>query len=543
MASHRHGRSELPGASTPPGPTRRPPLPDAEARRDRRVLTSATVAGLQQSAGNRAVTRLLQVGQASLGVGPGDDPLEREADAMAHAVVAGGRSTRAAARLGETTVRAGGPGAPIRRRVDRIASGVEGGAVDGEVESMIRSARGSGASLPGPARSSMEEAFGADFSSVRLHAGPGAARLNRALSAEAFTVGSDIFLGDGMPDVASAAGRSLLAHELTHTIQQGATGVARSPRVQRRGRRGKLRAEADRAVTGSKLNVLKVTVAGSGDLVWKTNKNRIDEKGWEAVRARDGLKSHEKEDKVGGDGVVDRELSFAGPLALGGAKDAGSNSIKKLVRYVPDRVEAAVRDIGRRNDFPIRIVLRAHSRGAVAGSHIVNELAGRRLKDGSNGAVAIEVVLFEPVPGPGHAKKFEKIHLDPFIEQTTVVYSVKSGYAAFFDPARVLNAKRIIITGEPHSAGIQHGFTYNGVQYSGSDLSSLPEGVYVERSSQPGVLRKAEDLAAAKRRMQRTFASIERAGGSKARSTRIKQVLENYFNPTTTFAANPLYEG
>ena len=96
--------------------------------------------------------------------------------------------------------------------------------MDGEVESMIRSARGSGASLPGPARSSMEEAFGADFSSVRLHAGAGAARLNRARSAEAFTVGSDIFFGDGMPDVASAAGRSLLAPQLTHTIQQGASG-------------------------------------------------------------------------------------------------------------------------------------------------------------------------------------------------------------------------------------------------------------------------------------------------------------------------------
>lgn len=68
------------------------------------------------------------------------------------------------------------------------------------------------------------------------------------------------------------------------------------------------------------------------------------------------------------------------------------------------------------------------------------------------------------MPGPGHAKTFEKIDLDPFIEQTTVVHSVRAGYAAFLDPARVLDAKRIITAGEPHSAGTQHGFTYNAAQ-------------------------------------------------------------------------------
>lgn len=146
------------------------------------------------------------------------------------------------------------------------------------------------------------------------------------------------------------------------------------------------------------------------------------------------------------------------------------------------------------------------------------------------------------MPGPGHTSKFKKVALDPFVEQTTVVYSVKSGYSAFFDPARVRNAKRIIITGEPHSAGIQQGFTYDGTLYTGSDLSSLPEGVYVEQSSQPGVLRKADDLAAAKRRMERTFASTKRSGGSKVRSRRINKVLAGYFDPALRSGDNPLYE-
>ena len=78
-----------------------------------------------------------------------------------------------------------------------------------DVEGAIRAARSGGVSLPAPARSSMEDAFGAGFSSVRLHAGSGAAQLNRALSAEAFTVGSDIFFSHGnQPRTGRAPGGS-----------------------------------------------------------------------------------------------------------------------------------------------------------------------------------------------------------------------------------------------------------------------------------------------------------------------------------------------
>ena len=74
----------------------------------------------------------------------------------------------------------------------------------------------------------MEPRFGADFSGVRIHTGSEAAQLNREVSAQAFTHGQDIYLGEGKTDVASAQGKQLLAHELTHTIQQGA-----SPQAQR----------------------------------------------------------------------------------------------------------------------------------------------------------------------------------------------------------------------------------------------------------------------------------------------------------------------
>jgi len=70
-------------------------------------------------------------------------------------------------------------------------------------------------------RAFMEPRFGADFSGVRVHTGGEAAQLNRAISARAFTHGQDIFLGEGQADLESSAGQRLLAHELTHVVQQG----------------------------------------------------------------------------------------------------------------------------------------------------------------------------------------------------------------------------------------------------------------------------------------------------------------------------------
>ncbi len=67
----------------------------------------------------------------------------------------------------------------------------------------------------------MEGAFGANFDAIRIHAGSKAAELNTRIQAKAFTVGNDIFFRDGAPDTSTQQGQHLLAHELTHTIQQG----------------------------------------------------------------------------------------------------------------------------------------------------------------------------------------------------------------------------------------------------------------------------------------------------------------------------------
>jgi len=81
---------------------------------------------------------------------------------------------------------------------------------------------GAGAPLPASVRSHMEPRFGADFSGVRVHTDGAAAQHSSTLDAHAFTVGHHIYFGRDKFQPHSAGGKELIAHELTHTIQQGA---------------------------------------------------------------------------------------------------------------------------------------------------------------------------------------------------------------------------------------------------------------------------------------------------------------------------------
>jgi len=94
-----------------------------------------------------------------------------------------------------------------------------------EVEQAIQSARGVGQSLDRGARAQMESAFDTDFSGVRVHTDAGADRLNKSLNARAFTTRKDIFFRQGAYEPGSSSGRELLAHELTHVVQQNAEEI------------------------------------------------------------------------------------------------------------------------------------------------------------------------------------------------------------------------------------------------------------------------------------------------------------------------------
>jgi Domain of unknown function (DUF4157) len=80
--------------------------------------------------------------------------------------------------------------------------------------------RNSGQPLAPQTRAEMERAFGSDFSPVRVHQDAGAQGAAAALDAEAFTHGTDIYLGTESPAPESPAGRALIAHELAHVVQQ-----------------------------------------------------------------------------------------------------------------------------------------------------------------------------------------------------------------------------------------------------------------------------------------------------------------------------------
>lgn len=151
---------------------------------DRAESALGGLLSMQRSAGNRAVAGMLKqrVGlQAKLDSGAGGDPHEAEAD-----------------RVADTVTRPGVP--PV-------------------VESAISSLEGHGRSLPSDARGPTERALGVDLGHVRVHADDRAHHLARGVGARAVTMGSDIYFKRGQLD--SGKGAHLLAHELSHVVQQG----------------------------------------------------------------------------------------------------------------------------------------------------------------------------------------------------------------------------------------------------------------------------------------------------------------------------------
>ena len=107
--------------------------------------------------------------------------------------------------------------------------GVGGGTVDASVEQSIQQAQGGGWGLSEDVREPMEQAFGADFSGVRVHTDGNANQLNSSLHSRAFTTGPDIFFKQGEYNPGSRDGQELLAHELTHVVQQNGSHLQSKP--------------------------------------------------------------------------------------------------------------------------------------------------------------------------------------------------------------------------------------------------------------------------------------------------------------------------
>lgn len=91
----------------------------------------------------------------------------------------------------------------------------------------LKDSKGGGESLSSSARNFMEPRFGFDFSSVKIHSDSKANIMAKSINAKAFTHGKDIYFGSGQFNPHTVTGKKLLAHELTHTIQQNGEGVKR----------------------------------------------------------------------------------------------------------------------------------------------------------------------------------------------------------------------------------------------------------------------------------------------------------------------------
>lgn len=171
--------------------------------------------------------------QAKLRVGAPDDVREREADAVADRVMAAPDAVvqRKCAACEQEDARRHEEGtAPVPD--DEALRKASGGEVTaGAAAAEAIGTGGQGQPLPAGERAFFEPRLGVDLGRVRVHADDPAARLSDDLAARAFTVGDHIYFGNGEYRPGSRDGRHLLAHELTHVIQQaGASTVQRQPK-------------------------------------------------------------------------------------------------------------------------------------------------------------------------------------------------------------------------------------------------------------------------------------------------------------------------
>ena len=159
-------------------------------------------------------------GKGPLEVSEPSDPAEREARGIAEQLFPSSPPPERASYWRAASIDASMPARPAQRESKEDAAPCTNCGGTGKLPV---GAADKGSPLPAPARNEMEGAFGADFSSVRIHTNSGAAQLSRSLKAQAFTYGDDIFFDQGKYDPESVSGKQLLAHELAHTIQQRET--------------------------------------------------------------------------------------------------------------------------------------------------------------------------------------------------------------------------------------------------------------------------------------------------------------------------------
>ncbi len=182
--------------------------------------------------------------QPKLTIGQPNDKYEKEADAMAEKIVAGQTASPTNTANVNSGIQRMCAGCEKEEGIQRMSEEEEepdiqrmgkeeeiqpklmlksaggGGVATAALSSQLNSSKGGGSPMSADTNQSMSQAFGTDFSRVRVHTGSSAVQMNQGLNARAFTHGSDVYFNKGEYNPGSREGKRLLGHELTHVVQQ-----------------------------------------------------------------------------------------------------------------------------------------------------------------------------------------------------------------------------------------------------------------------------------------------------------------------------------
>lgn len=202
------------------------------SKENRSTTANGSIINAQQTAGNQRIQRhIAEDAGSSVSIVQSDDDTERNASQVASEIDTDRTQKRSTAKM--TT---------IRPASQTDATTTERSAPK-SVESTVQAP---GRPLDPDVRDTMEKQFGDDFGDVRIHRGTKAARSATEIDARAYTLGNDVVFNHGEYDPETVSGRRLLAHELTHVVQQRR---AKQPPINRQETKGSKKTTADEGKT------------------------------------------------------------------------------------------------------------------------------------------------------------------------------------------------------------------------------------------------------------------------------------------------------
>ncbi|MFD1604386.1 DUF4157 domain-containing protein [Flavobacterium artemisiae] len=220
---------------------------------------------------------------------------------------------------------------------------------DNELEGKLNNSKGGGSGLDKKTKQEMETGFGNDFSNVKIHTDSNAVQMSEELGAQAFTNGNDVYFNKNKYNPDSKEGKHLLAHELTHTIQQ--TGAVQksvdpngavtsedleSPRFKGDFKLEQAHDDLGYLTTGSKGESVKKVQSGLMDLGYKLPKFGAD--GDFGSETRAAVINFQSDNDLANDGVVGvQTIGRLDDIYVGRGKGKGKGKDKDKKKKPPKK--------------------------------------------------------------------------------------------------------------------------------------------------------------------------------------------------------------